>query len=109
MSEEAVRADASILGEYVNKIVRVAGKIEQVKDNTAVLSSNGRVNLQLPPNIVMSENKAYEVTGKAVQNSGEPSLLVLDTVELGDAALFNEKTHEALVKYSQKFPELFAH
>lgn len=105
MDAASIRIDATLLKEHQGKIVRLIGKCESYDPSasSAILISNGQVNISLATGESMEINKIYEIIGKV--SSTEEKVTVYSIIELSDN--LNLDIANNLVKYVHKVPELF--
>ena len=99
------RIDGTLLQDNQGKLVRIIGKLEQHDGNSAILISNGSIQLNLSAitsNINIEINNNYEIIGKV----GDDLLItVYSILEISDN--FNFDNYYKLCGYVSKVPELY--
>ncbi|KAF3910900.1 hypothetical protein ABW20_dc0108292 [Dactylellina cionopaga] len=65
MAEQTPRVNAPLLSNFTLQTVRIAGKVIQIRGNTATIDSQGTVSLLLDPDTnVKTVNNVVEIIGK---------------------------------------------
>ncbi|KAK9465721.1 replication factor A protein 3 [Lipomyces arxii] len=102
MSDITPRITAQLLQMYQGRVVRLIGKLTDIRGNSATLDSAGSVNVSLARGVEFQQGHFYEVIGRV---NPDLSLQMLDGVDFGTNIDMDNAI--ALANLSQKYPEIF--
>lgn len=105
MDAASIRVDAKLVPLHKGKIVRIIGKCQlyDAASHSAMLDSNGPLDVVLNPGELLTVNHNYELIAKVSPDA--TAVRVLSTIELSDNLDF--AVAAKLVEYVHKVPELY--
>lgn len=105
MDATSKRIDGTLLQVNQGKVVRVIGKMEQYDESSAIIKSNGDINLNLSTlttGLDIQVGSNYEVIGKI---GDDLTITVYSILEISDNFKFENYYH--MIQFVNKVPELY--
>lgn len=104
MSEQiqTPRILAPHLQKFQHKIVRVTGKVVQLRGETAVIDAGGNIDVILTRDCHLTENQGVEIVGKVDQNL---HIKALQSTPLGPSVDYESVA--AVVNATHRYKEIF--
>ncbi|KAF8477094.1 replication factor A protein 3 [Kalaharituber pfeilii] len=101
-SEQTPRINSTMLENFINRTIRMVGKVLELRGETATVDSAGSALIHMASNTHWAIGHYVEVVAKVQQDL---SLKVLMSLDLGTDVDMN--AYEALVDANHKFKEIF--
>ncbi|KAL0636866.1 hypothetical protein Q9L58_004087 [Maublancomyces gigas] len=102
MSEQAPRINAPLLEQFQNRVVRVVGKVLELRGDTATIDSHGSITIFLDRDSQLIVGRATEIVGKV---QPDLTIKVMSAVDFGTNIDFN--VYDSLVEVNHLYKEIF--
>lgn len=99
---EAVRIDATCIGQFKGRTVKIIGKLIQNNGSSIVIDANGQIPLSFVSQSPLTEGHFYEFVATV---GPDDAVKVIEETDMGED--LNERALNKVVELSHKFPELF--
>ncbi|EPS42476.1 hypothetical protein H072_3547 [Dactylellina haptotyla CBS 200.50] len=104
MEERTPRVNASLLGNFANQTVRIAGKVIQIRGNTATIDASGTVSVILDADTnVKTVDNVVEIIGKV--NAADHSIKEFVSTDFGPNV--DMVAVEAVVQATHTYKDIF--
>ncbi|KAF2758857.1 ssDNA binding protein-like protein Ssb3 [Pseudovirgaria hyperparasitica] len=102
MSEATPRITAPYLESFSGKVVRITGKVIQLRGENATIDAGGHISISVPKDAHLAKDHAVELVGKV---SPDLTVRVLTATDLGMGIDF--AAVDAVVDATHRYKEIF--